>query len=269
MSRNIKFYHLFAGILITNIAGFFLRFYNLDTYFILIGFRFHISLFLPFLLFLYKADLQLIKSFFISPFYKRYSVLFVIVIVPLVIIYLSLYIPGNLSIGDPDYFYEFGLSSILDYPVYLLWNIPQLFMFFLFLNTVKRKYQFVKILLLVISVFAFEFIPVQERVNYIALAGLLLSSLIVALLITNFRNIYLFALSVFSIFWFSILSFGSSSGELINILFASRYDAWEGFFEVNKGFTDYVIPAYLGIVFLTLFLLHFFGLKDKAVPAKN
>ena len=187
----------------------------------------------------------------------------------LVIIYLSLYISGNLSIGDPDYFYEFGLSSIVDYPVYILWNIPQLFMFFLFLNSVKRKYQFVKILLLVVSVFAFEFIPIQERVNYIALAGLLLSSLIVALLTTNFRNIYLFALSVFSIFWVSVLSFGSSSRELINIIFAARYDAWEGFFEINKRLADYIIPAYLGIVFLALFLLRFIVLKDKAVPAKN
>ena len=269
MSRDIKFFHLIAGILITNVAGFFLRFYKLDTYVILIGFRFHISLFLPFLLLLYKADLHFIKSFFVSPLYKRYSIIIVIVIIPLLIIYLSLYFSKNISIGDPDYFYEFGLSSIVDYPVYLVWNLPQLFMVFLFLNSVKQKNQFIKISLLVILLFAFEFIPIREKINYISLADLLLSSLIIALLITNFRNIYLFAVSVFSIFWFSILSFGSSSKELINILFAARYEAWEGFFEVNKKFTDYVIPAYFGIVLLALFLLRSFALKDKPVPTKN
>jgi hypothetical protein len=269
VSRDIKFYQLTAGILITNVAGFFLRYYKFDTYFILIGFRFHISLFLPFLLLLYKADLHFIKSFFVSPSYKRYSIIIIIVIIPLLIIYLSLYLSRNLEMGDPDYFYEFGLSSIVDYPVYLVWNLPQLFMLFLFLNSVKEKYQFIKITLLVILLFAFEFVPINEKPNYLSLAGLLLSSFIIALLVTNFRNIYLFAISVFSIFWFIILSFGNPSKELINILFAARYEAWEGFFEVSKKFTDYVIPAYLGIVLLTLFLLRFTISKNKPVQTKN
>jgi hypothetical protein len=269
VSRDIKFFYLLAGILITNVAGFFLRFYKLDTYFILIGFRFHIGLCLPFLLLFYKTDLHFVKSFFVSPIYKRYSIIIIIVIIPLLTIYLSLYFSKNFSIGDPDYFYEFGLSSIVDFPIYLVWNLPQLLMVFLFLNSVKQKNQFIKITLLVILLFAFEFIPIREKINYIALASLLLSSLIIALLITNFRNIYLFALSVFSIFWFSILSFGSSSKELINILFAAKYEAWEGFFEINKKFTDYVIPAYFGIVLLALFLLRSFALKDKPVPTKN
>ena len=269
MSRDIKFFHFIACILITDIAGFFLRFYKLDTYFILIGFRFHISLFLPFLLLLYKADLHYIKSFFISLPYKRYSVLFLIVIIPLLIIYLSLYASKNISVGNPDYFYEFGLSSIVDYPVYLIWNLPQLFMIFLFLNSTKREYQFIKITLMVILLFAFEFIPIHEKINSVALTCLLILSLITAFLITNFKNIYLFSISVFSIFWISILSFGSSSKELINILFAARYEIWKGFFEVNKKFTEYVIPAYLGFVLLTLFLLSFVVLKDKSVSVKN
>lgn len=265
MSKEIKFFHLIAGILITDIAGFFLRFYKLDTYFILIGFRFHIGFFLPFLLLLYKADIHYIKSFFVSLPYKRYSILFLIVIIPLLIVYLLLYASKNISICNPDYFYEFGLSSIVDYPVYLIWNLPQLFMIFLFLNSAKREYRFIKITLLVILLFAFELVPIHEKINYIALSCLLLSSLITALLITNFRNIYLFSISVFSIFWVSILSFGSNSKELINILFAAQYETWEGFFEINKRLTEYVTPVYFGIVFLTLFLLWFIMLRDKFI----
>ena len=268
MSKNIKLFQLITGLLITNIAGFFLRFFEFDTYFILIGFRFHISILLSFLFILYKSDVGSIKDFFVDLPYKRYSVIIVIVALPIAAIYLFLLVSGKISIADPDYFYEFGLSSIVDYPIYLIWNLPQLFMFFLFLNIIKsEKHQFIIVTLLSVLLFTFEFVPIHEEINYMVIAGMLLSSLIAALLVINFKNIYLFSISIFSILWISILSFGSSSKKLINILFASQYEGWEGFFAVSKELSAYIIPAYFGIVLIILFLFHYFLQRqnDKSV----
>jgi len=262
LSKNIKLFQLITGLLITNIAGFFLRFFEFDTYFILIGFRFHISILLSFLFILYKSDVGSIKDFFVDLPYKRYSVIIVIVALPIAAIYLFLLVSGKISIADPDYFYEFGLSSIVDYPIYLIWNLPQLFMFFLFLNIIKsEKHQFIIVTLLSVLLFTFEFVPIHEEINYMVIAGMLLSSLIAALLVINFKNIYLFSISIFSILWISILSFGSSSKKLINILFASQYEGWEGFFAVSKELSAYIIPAYFGIVLIILFLFHYFKIK--------
>ena len=54
-------------------------------------------------------------------------------------------------------------------------------------------------------------------------------------------------ISLFSIFWIGILAFGSNSKSLINILFAAQYNNWEGFFDVEKQYALFILPAYFAI----------------------
>jgi hypothetical protein len=50
--------------------------------------------------------------------------------------------------------------------------------------------------------------------------------------------------------WLAILAFGSSSKTLINLLFASQYDNWDGFFDVIKEYTSFILPVYFGIALI-------------------
>jgi hypothetical protein len=239
------------AIIIVNAAGLSLRYFNIDTYIILVGFRFHLSAVLPLLLILRSRHQALIKECFVKPQCKKVFPYLIWTILPAGALFALLYFTKNVELGDPEYFYEFGISSIIDYPIYLIWNAPQLFMVFLFLvlSTEGLRFRFITILFLSLFLFAFEFIPLEkESINYLSTGNLLIVSLITAIVINYFRNIYLFTCLIFSSLWLSLLAFGSSSEKMVNILFAAQYQSWEGFFEINKEYIDYLLVAHLTLV---------------------
>jgi hypothetical protein len=71
-------------------------------------------------------------------------------------------------------------------------------------------------------------------------------------------------LLIFSIIWFSILAFGTSSSLLINLFFAARYTEWEGFFIADKNISVFLIPASYLLILLSLIVLSLFR-KRKSV----
>ena len=71
MEYLIKPSRLIIAVLTVNAAGLALRYFNLDTYVILIGFRFHISLIIPFFIVFRKDQLPFIKKVFVDPHHKR------------------------------------------------------------------------------------------------------------------------------------------------------------------------------------------------------
>ncbi len=57
--------------------------------------------------------------------------------------------------------------------------------------------------------------------------------------------------------WLPLLAFGTSSKAMVNLLFASQYKYWDGFFEVSKVFAPYNLLAYFAaalILSITLFV---------------
>jgi hypothetical protein len=262
----VKPSRLVIAVLAVSAAGIVLRYYNLDTYIIIIGFRFHISLILPFLIVFRKSQLPFIKQIFVAPHHKRTVLPLLWVLLPVIIVTGVLFLIHKIDIGDPDYFYEFGLSSIIDYPIYLLWNFPQLFCLFIFLaltSTVSRK-NFLLVSSITFLVFAFEFIPFKiGNIDYFGIASLVLISISVGLLIKYFQNIYWLTISIFSIFWLHFLIFGSTSGEIVHILFASQYSGWDGFLEINKWALPYLLPAQLVFTLLLILISSFF--RKKAI----
>ena len=264
MDKKLEIRRLIFIIIAVNAAGFLLKYFELDNYVIIIGFRFHLSFILPLLIYFRKEDIPQIKKIFADPEHKKTILPLLWILLPLILIIIPLYLLGKLQIGDPDYFYEFGLSSVVDYPVYLLWNLPQAIVLFLFLATaVSYTDHKIKVSALILFlVFIYEFIPFEiKSFNYFPLVSLLLISISAGILIKYFQNIYWLSIFLFSIFWLHFILFGSGSEKIIHLLFASQYESWEGFFELNKGIIQYLLPSQLVLTFATILVSAFFRRK--------
>lgn len=266
---NTKLWKLIIAILLVNVLGLCLRYFNLSTFIIFFGFRFHISFVLPFLIVFNSNFLPYIKKSFIKPECSKVFFFLSFIILPIIIVVGGLYFYGKLELGDPDYFYEFGISSIFDYPIYLLWNFPQIILLYFFLVSVGSlsKLKFLSITITIFLIFAFELVPLNNFViSYWNLGILILCSLIFSILINIYKNIYCFVLSLFTLLWLGFLAFGSNSATIIKILFASRYKYWDGFFEVAKEYAPYTLPIYFGIALIISLLGLIFFKKQEVVP---
>ena len=168
---------------------------------------------------------------------------------------------------DPEYFYEFGLSSIVDYPIYLVWNFIQLLCLYFFFLIIHKSFRnsFIVILVSTILIFSYEFIPVKKNIfNYESIAAFVLLCLILTVTIKFFNNVYLFVVLLFSIIWLSLLSFGTSSSLLVNLFFAARYAEWEGFFAFDKNISGFVIPASYLLILISLLILSLIRKRNTA-----
>lgn len=254
-----------AVILLINAAGILFRISDIDPYIILIGFRFHLSLTLPALIFIsrkyrHKA-FQLLKN----PGKFKYSPLLLIFISGAVL-YGGLYLPEFIKLTDPDYFYELGLSSIIDFPIYLLWNLPQFLITVVFIAVIssEKKAGFLIAWGVVLLLFAYKFIPLgEEEFKIIPAVRWIVLSLFMSLVIYKVRNVYLASCMIFLSVWMYLLLAGSSSQEMVNIFLGKYYESWEGFFAPVKKIQDYVFFLYIGIQLLVLMIGVGFGFLNK------
>jgi hypothetical protein len=250
---NIKIWRLILAIILVNASGLCLRYFNLSTFIILFGFRFHISFVLPFMIVFNSNFLPYIKRSFLRPEWRKVSIYLFLILLPLLIEAGGLYILQKIDLGDPEYFYEFGISSIADYPIYLIWNIPQIILLFFFLASVssRSRFRFITVAIVIFFLFAFELVSINKAIILYGELGILIScSVIYSILINYCRNIYWFGISLFTLLWLAILAFGSSSKTMINLLFASQYDNWDGFLEVVKDYIPFTLPVYFGIALI-------------------
>ena len=260
MSYKPSFSLILFIIILVNALGYFLRYFEYNTYFILLGFRFHIALFLPLILILRKGQRIIFKQTFLEPRYKGKFLPLLWILIPLLVISVSPFLAEIIKEGDPEHFYEFGLSSLFDYPIYLLWNFPQVALFYLFLVSASsgKKNIIIIMLSLIFFLFVFEFIPLKFNaepvLNYSGLCALFLTAFICSILIKFFENIYWFSISVFTILWIYFLAFGTKSALIVNILFASRYKSWEGFLISDKEITPYLLLFYLMLIIIMIFI---------------
>ncbi len=248
MNNSFRLSSIVFVLIIINAIGILLRYFDLDTYFIFFGFRFQISLVLPLLIVLKSLPKDFIIDIFKRPKYKNKLSFVYLLFIPLLILFAILFLIKKINLNDPEYFYEFGLSSIIDFPIYLAWNSLQLLSFFLFLIFVSSfsKIKFFTVFLIFILFFVYGFIPLKsEAVDFFHLLSLILSASMIGILIKYFQNIYWLAIFSFSILWLNILLFGSKSELFINLIFASQYSSWEGFFSVGKEFKALILPANL------------------------
>lgn len=264
MSNRINYLPLIISVIVVNAAGFLLRFYEFDSYLIFLGFRFHISFILPFIFCsFFKINFNFKDIFSLGRMKDWWIFLFTLIAFNLVLF--TGYFIFKLEPGDPEYFYEFGLSSIVDFPVYFLWNFPQMAALFVVVNYFgNEKKVFLKSFLIMVLLFLFEFIPVKkEIINPISLVSFLIMVTIASTIISRHKSVYIFALILFSTLWINLLAIGSTSEILVNHLFARQYSYWEGFFVLDKKISDYVLAAQLFFTFVLLLLHAIFRARPK------
>jgi hypothetical protein len=272
VTEKPKLSFLIAGLLFLNTAGFFLRYFEVDTFFILLGFRLHFSIIFFFLLIIKRINFSTVKEMFLHPAKQKYALILVVAFLPLLFVPLDMFLLEEFNFADKDYFFELGLSSIADYPVYLIWNAPQLFLFFVLVNTAigSQKYKFYKASLITFLLFLYEIIPLNifnglsfEEINILAAAEFLLISFLAGFFLSRFNNIYLFTLLLFTLLWGTVLFFGSSSSMVVKIILASQYESWSGLINPGNKFpvTDYLPLFYLFI----LLIFSSFHLKKRGV----
>jgi len=272
------FLKVFIILIITNGIGFILKGNELPTFIILLGFRFHLALILPGILILileesFSSVIETLKEIN----YKKFIPIFLITFLPIGILIGSLFLLNKIELNDPDYLYEFGYSSLVDFPIYLIWNFPQLFSFYLFLKYVRDNcsHKFILVLLNSFILILFEIIPIiNSKFNYNVLLTILLILIAVSLFIVNIKNVYLFSFSIFTLLWSYNLAFGSKSELLINLLFAKNYKKWEGFFNINKSISKYFkidshqisvgLLIYFSLFIVFLLILIFINKKNKS-----
>ncbi len=258
---QISLVRILIILLVVNFTGTALKYFDYDRYLLLLGFRFHLSFVVPLFFILKKINKDDLKTFLIPANNFRLFP-FILVIISIIIVTGVLYFFEIISIGDPEFFYEFGLSSVFDYPVYLIWNLPQLLSLFFFISIVidKRNYKFLYSVIIISLLFLYEFIPHNNSViNINDFLLVILFIFIATILNIYFKNIYSTVITFFTLVWSDFLIWGSKSETVTNILYASQYKQWEGFFSVIKlisGYVHFFIPFFvLLILSLSLFFI--------------
>ena len=248
----MSYSRIVLAVVLVNAAGISLRYFGLDTYFILLGFRFHLSCLIPFILLITEENLLMLWEALKKPSFRKKLIPLFLLLFSLAIVSASLYLIKQIKPADPDYFYEFGLSSIFDYPIYLAWNFPQLCMLFMVLSVISGSgnLSFLKVFAGLVLLFGFEFVPINNEFSVYSAVSFILLALTVSFFVTRLQNIYWFSFIVFSSVWSAVLLFGSSSETIINIFFAREYDKWEGFFNAGRQFSPFIFPAFSFILLI-------------------
>jgi hypothetical protein len=244
---------LFVSAIISAGAAVGLQIAGLSPFIIILGFRFHICLVIPGLFFLSDS----IETVFRSTRYSwgRHVGLFILLLFVAGIPF-ALLAPGIATFQKNDNFYELGVSSVIDLPLYFIWNLPQLIMLYYVLKkTTQLKASFIYVLLFLIIITAPAFIPLGTPVPIYSIAGALLVIFMAAMLTYKAANWIEFTLFLFFIIWSGVLIFGTQNEILVKLFLGKNYESWDGFIEVKGFLTEIIRTAYLAILFLVVAMI--------------
>lgn len=208
-----------------------------------LGFRLNLFLLLNLILiFLYykKISIELLLPFKTFGKIKYWFAALSIPILMSGIVICSAYIFGEVKIPKLKYFYEFGMTSLLDFPMYFVWTLPFIFsmiyIWFIVLDTQSYFSKVINSIFISLSfsgfyLYNYDKVEIGDYVIY----SLLTSS--VVLFNYSFykwsRSLWATSFSIFMTIFSFVLIFGSSNEFLIKTFFARNYDKWEGFFDFN------------------------------------
>jgi len=251
---------LFLSTIISAGAAVGLQFAGLSPFIIILGFRFHICLVIPGLVFMPDA----LDTAFRSAHYlwRRHIGLFILLLITAGIPF-ALLVPGIASFQKNDNFFELGVSSVIDFPLYFIWNLPQFIMLYYVLKKVTQlKASFVYVLLFLLIISAPAFIPSTTAVQVYSIAAAVLVIVMAAMLIYKSANWLEFSLLLFFVIWSAILIYGTQSEMLVKLFLGKNYEYWDGFIEVKGVQAEMLRAAYLVLPFFVVLLIR----KTKKLP---
>ncbi len=235
-----------------------LRFFNLPNYFFFIGFRFYGIILLAGIFLYFYGGKEIWRQSLLSFSFKKFYRHIFFLLVPPAIIVGGLFLLIKIELGDPDYFYEFGLSSIVDFPIYFIWNLPQFFILYTFLQSIETSFRLKVIPNFILLFFFFfpEFLNFPKiSFNIFSIVSFVLVLLTLTLFIYKKKNPLTFSFYIFTSIWMALLLFGSSSETLLQTFLAKTYTSWDGFFEMDKKIVQYISPSYFFISLIPVVFL--------------
>lgn len=238
MNKNIS--PIAGGLFSINILGYLLKIFELPVFLIFLGFRFHLcSIIFLLLLFHFRKEIEF-KKYLADTNFKN-SRRSLSALVPSLILAAAAYFLKLIEFDEPDFFYELGLSSLADFPVYLVWNLPQLLLLFLFFSLASNLFGKKIIFLLSPLLFLFEIAPLPgNELDWLRAAEIISAAIFVAFLFFKEKNIYVNAIVTFALIWLIVLIYGSDYAALTKIFLASTYDSWDGFFKAKNPIAIYI-----------------------------
>jgi len=256
---------LIISLILVNGLGFLLRYYDYDRFVIILGFRFHLSLVLPFIVFLFEKNFTLVKEQLTKVKWKEILQQFLLIFIPSVLLFGIIILIKQGDFSDPEYLYELGFSSIVDLPIYLLWNLPQLLMIGIVVKSITEKFKFSYpiVFLFLLLLFGYEYIPLQkEKLIILDLIKYAVNILLFSLIFVQQKSIYSAASSVFLSLWILVLIIGAKNPDVVQIVLAKNYTEWEGFLEFSKIISNYISIIFSGLMII-LFSIYFLLNREK------
>lgn len=249
MKKHFFFICTFTIAIINYLITTFFEFDYLNNLIFISGFRFFPLLIAFFILIIFLKRNQILPLLKKSFSVKESKLTWLIIFLPILLIGTILYFIKQLQLNDPEYFYELGLSSIIDFPLYFVWNLPQLIILFLTLNFIAlEKFGTLKSLFLIVFIYPFPFFE-SETIRLITYSILLLIIFISHL---RFKNVLHFTLILFSTIWLSVLLFGTTNETVVNIFLAKNFIEWEGFFLLSKNLKEFEVIFALAIYLILI-----------------
>lgn len=250
-----KFFPLLIGsLLLINICGFLSELFELNFFIILLGFRFHFSvLIFAAFIFMFRKEFDVRPILLNKNFTKSWQT-FLLTLLPILILAATAYLLGFVKYKEPEYFFELGLSSLIDLPIYFIWNLPQLIILFLWFELISKKINNNFLFLIAPTILLYKIIPTGDaEFNLIQAMEIFAASFLFALLFKKERNIYTRTIVAFVAVWLIVLLHGSNDSTVIKIFLASQYESWEGFLFEAKTEAAYIsLVSFLVCSFLFL-----------------
>lgn len=239
--------------------------------FYLLGFRLNLFLLVNLIILYFNRDKlpNMIDYFKKIGKFKNWVTVFIIPILLTLITLLVLnFISVPLKYEKPQFLIEFGFSSILDLPIYYLWNLPFLIsvlMIWILLYSESKLIRAFGVSLIL------SLTCIMANNNLIS-GDLDLKNLSFILLIFSMIFFNCSVLKFFQSFWLTVFSilisiyayvlfFGSSNTFVIKTFFARMYSDWPGIFVIKKNYAEFIDFIFAG--FMILFAVLFFIFDKK------
>lgn len=262
-----KTFTLIIFIVFYNLIFFFQDLLHSELQIYFLGFRLNLFLLVNLaIIYFYRSKLVELKNYFARIGKLRHWLY--VFIIPFVISGLTL---GLIQIFGftfkfkrPQFLIEFGISSLIDFPVYYLWNLPLLLSALLVIKLLLEDFKFLKLLgisfllslsfVLVLPISSFK----KLDLRFISFLPLIFAMIFYNLtILKTFRSFWISVFSILVSIYSFVLIFGSSNTFLIKTFFARMYSEWSGLF-VFKKFDIYLIDLFyagLMIIFAILFFI--------------
>ena len=166
-------------------------------------------------------------------FQYKYVVLLVVLLS--LFLFTFLWFSSEVSFEKTEYFYEIGVSSIIDFPTYFIWSTPSMLCLYFAVSFYNRN----KTLLFFFIIFVIALVLLNSDllennfaklslVNFLGIFNIFLIIIMLYVMYVKVKSYFVFQFILFLLVWIAVLVLGSESKLLTNFFIAKSLDMWNG-----------------------------------------